>query len=309
MRNRLNYAVIAVGIFILMTAMLFLFRFKLDVRTQHFSSPQLQAIFSLIVCALTYKTLSYFGKEDNIEEKGYNYFGDYIIKLLPITSFFVALGIENKVTWLCVMAFLIVIFFCLAYGHVRAVDAAIERVEARKKHMSPFLSGILVNHMGREQLLKIIELMKSEEKEETVIMRVSSTGADEWVLSFPQGVSIDSFMDAILEICLDVDEKNQVEYPSGNHGVRGYYQFIEGPMEGKMTMFTCEEEYDFKIVDEQGVNYIDVTTRKRLFRAFRKSTPRFVETDKKCEVFIPVNLKEIINNGKVIKQIRIYDYL
>ena len=74
-------------------------------------------------------------------------------------------------------------------------------------------------------------------------------------------------------------------------------------------MFTCGSEYDFSIVDSQGISYIDDAPRKRLFRLFRKNTYHFVPTAKTGQDFIPFDLKDAITRGAVVKQIIIESYL
>ena len=305
MHHQSSKAYTIIGVCFLMTALFFIFKFGLNVTTQHLDKDGVQVFLSSIVCVLTFYSLSHIVREKEIEGSGYRFWGDFFIQILPFIALVASASIDNRLSWLCAMTAFIGIQACLAMGHDHAVDAAVKRKEEKKERASPFLSGILISNMQREQLLRIVESMRSFDKDETTIMRVSSLGKDEWVLSFPQGVSIDSFLDTILGVCLDIDDKNHIEYSSGNHNVVGYYQFVEGPMDGKLLMFTCEEEYEFKIIDSQGTCYKDTSPRKRHLRILRKKKARFTPTDNNGLVFIPVNLKDIINKGSVIKQVRI----
>ena len=212
------------GVCFLMTVLFFIFKFGLNVTTQHLDKDRVQVFLSSIVCVLTFYSLSHIVREKEIEGSGYRFWGDFFIQILPFIALVASASIDNRLSWLCAMTAFIGIQACLAMGHDHAVDAAVKRKEEKKERASPFLSGILISNMQREQLLRIVESMRSFDKDETTILRVSSLGKDEWVLSFPQGVSIESFLDTILGVCLDIDDKNHIEYSSGNQNVVGYYQ-------------------------------------------------------------------------------------
>lgn len=79
-------------------------------------------------------------------------------------------------------------------------------------------------------------------------------------------------MDVFLEICMGIDEANHPGEYSESYDVTGYYQFIDGKLDGKMLMFTCEKEYAFNIVDSHGISYIEGAPRKRFFK---KNKPPF----------------------------------
>ena len=104
------------------------------------------------------------------------------------------------------MTALIITLALLSRGHDHAVDSTFKKLLEKKKHFSPFLSGILVDRMREDQLLKLVESLKDDD--ETTILRVSKLGEDKWVLSFPIGIKIGSFMDLILALYLEIDEDN-----------------------------------------------------------------------------------------------------
>ena len=297
-----NKELAIIGAFLLVVTFLYPLRFLGAV-----SDHKTQGILLFAVSILGHWVLAYLLKEPNVDKVGFRYAGDGFISFLPLLAMLVSIMTDNRVIWLCSMAVSAAIIAVLAHGHVRAVNAAIQRAEAKKKNFSPFLAGIFVSNMNKELLLKIVDPMKSEEKEATTTLRISSSGTNEWVLSFPQGVSVEAFMDTILGICLDIDLENHIEYPTGNHGVIGYYQFIDGPMEGKTVMFICGEEYEFAIVDNDDICYTDTTRRRRWSHLFRKQTLPFTQTTDNGTEYIPINLPERISKGSVLKQIRIDD--
>ena len=309
MRNLSNKLIAIPGVFILMLALLYLVRFKMGINIPaYIKDHKAMAILMVLVLVLFSKWLNYLISEKELTNTEYRYFGDWIIYYLQFIAFFTGLAVENKTTWLCVMSSFLVVVICLAYGHVRAVDAATRKRETKKQKLSPYLSGIKVGGLHKEQLMKIVESMKSD-GDNTTVLRASSLGNDEWMVSFPQGVTIDGFMDALLGICMGIDEVNHPEEYSDSYDVTGYYQFIEGELDGKVFMFTCGNEYDFTIVDSQGVSYVDSAPKKRLFRFLRKNTYHFVPTGKTGQDFIPFDLKDAITRGAVVKQIKIENYL
>ena len=309
MRNLSNKLMAISGVFLLMSALLYVMRFIIGIIIpEYLRDHKAMAILMVLVLVLFSKWLNYLINKKDLTNTEYRYFGDWVIYSLLFIAFFTGLAVENKNTWICVMGSFLVVATCLAYGHVRAVDAAVRKKEMKIKKSSPFLSGIKVGSLNKEQLMKIVESMKSDGDNTTVLL-ASSLGDDEWVVSFPQGVSIDGFMDVLLEICMGIDEANHPEEYSESYDVTGYYQFIDGKLDGKMLMFTCEKEYAFNIVDSQGISYIDGAQRKRFFSILRKINHHFVPTGKTGQDFIPFDLKEAIIRGAVVKQIKIENYL
>jgi len=292
------------GIFVLMSVVLYLIRFSLNVSTPHLNSSQVQILAMLVVFALADKYLFHMLKEEELKGWGYDYFGDKLIAVLSSMAFFIALVIFDKATFIYVMASFSVVIACLAYGHVRSAQATVIKREARAAKVSPYHAGILVKDMKRERLMEIVESMKSDNKVGTAILRVSSLGSNGYIISFPEGVSIDTFMDTVFELW-DIDDASESVYEFGDRDVTGYYKFIEGENEGRMFMFTCGAEFEFNIVDEQGVSYDIHTPRLRFLRFFRREATRFVRAENKSVEFIPVDLKETISKGAVIKQVRI----
>lgn len=309
MRNPSNKLMTIPGVFILMLALLYVVRFIMGINVSaYLRDHKAMAILMALFLVLFSKWLNYLINEKDLTNTEYRYFGDWIIYYLLFIAFFSGLAVEHKTTWLCVMSSFLVIVSCLAYGHVRAVAAAVRKKEMKKKKLSPFLSAIKVGSLGKEQLMKIVESMKSD-GDNTTILRASALGNDKWVVSFPQGVSIDGFMDVLLEICMGIDDANGTGEYSESYDVTGYYQFIDGELDGKLFMFTCGDEYDFTIVDSQGVSYVDSAPKKSLFRFFRKNTHHFVPMGKTGQDFIPFDIKEALTRGAVVKQIKIENYL
>lgn len=287
------------GFFILLIALLFWFKYDLDASDQHLNKNAFRGSLSLISSLLVYYVFLFTVREKEIKERVYT-LGDKVICLYPFIAFFSSAAINDKTTWLCVMTALIITLALLSRGHDRAVDSTFKKLLEKKKHSSPFLSGILVDRMREDQLLKLVESLKDDD-DETTILRVSKLGEDKWVLSFPIGIKIGSFMDLILALYLEIDENN----PSHNHGVTGYYTFIDGPLEGRVVMITCEEDCVFKFIDNQNISYTDANPHKRRFRLFMKNRTSFTQIENKGEVYIPINLQETISKGAVIKQVKI----
>lgn len=188
----------------------------------------------------------------------------------------------------------------LEYWGQRIITKRVEKLKHNKKEVSPYLSSIIVKGIEANALLSSLAVNKCvDDGPQTRQVLISVLDKNDWVISFPDGVSIDMFLDIMTNLFWDNSD-------GSNIGMTGYYRSIEGLFDDKLTMIKYDEHGDFIMVNSSGVNYeMIVTKNRKLFFTHLHSS--FVPTAETKLQFEPFDIEYTVRHTRQYKSIRIKD--
>lgn len=187
--------------------------------------------------------------------------------------------------------------FACALWNERLIANELKKETSRRAKSSPYLSVILVENTSKGEINGVIRELETDDKSRYKKLLLSQSGDNDWLISFPDGVSFETFMDVMQDVYLGTVDGTRLE-------LTGYFNSMDALFgDGRIMMkYTLDEGFIY--ADSTGANYVGKYQRKSIFSRKRMV---FIPIEDRRLDYIPLDIESVIKKSRHVKRICIDD--